>query len=208
MADIKIKCKKCNKEFLVSEYADEVVCSSCGSSFQAKDPEVVEQVAAEKKQALKERVDSGSEGIPQTLSVNEILHGSSVKKKKNAVQGRFVLMLFIFLIVGCLSSICNYTNILPDSYKYFLSSHMPWLFLVLHVLIVFSAFKDNIFDGILSFLLPPYAYYYLFFKSDEYIFKAIYLGLLMGYGVEYFEFIVEKSRDFVDWGNSMLDGDY
>ena len=208
MADIKIKCKDCGKEMSVSEYAEEVVCSSCGSSFRVKNDEEEKQIAQEKRSAMKARSDHGSEGIPQTFSVNEILTNSFVKKKKNALQGTYVRAGIVCLIVSVIASICNYTDVLPPSAKLFLTIHMPWLFIVLHVFVILAAFKDNVFDGILSLILPPYAYYYIFFKSDEYIFKAIFLGLLVGYGVDYFHFVVDSSDNFISWGNRMLDGDY
>ena len=142
------------------------------------------------------------------MSVNEILTNSFVKKKKNALQGTYVRAGIVCLIVAVIASICNYTDVLPPSAKSFLTIHMPWLFIVLHIFVILAAFKDNVFDGILSLILPPYAYYYIFFKSDEYMFKAIFLGLLVGYGVNYFHFVVDSSDNFISWGNRMLDGDY
>jgi DNA-directed RNA polymerase subunit RPC12/RpoP len=208
MADIKTKCKDCGKEMFVSEYAEEVVCSNCGSSFRVKDDEEEKQIAQEKKDALKARSDYGSEGIPQTLSVNEILVNSLVSKKKNVLQGLYFRAAIACLSVGIVSSICNYTDFLPPSAKSFLETHMPWLFIVLHIFIILAAFKDNVFDGVLSLIIPPYAYYYIFFKSDEYMFKAIFLGLLIGYGGNYFRFLIDSSDNFITWGNRMLDGEY
>ena len=208
MADIKAKCKDCGNEMSVSEYAEDVVCSSCGFSFKIKDEAQEEQIAQDKKIAIKARVDNGSAGIPQTLSVNEILKNSFVQKKKNALQGTYVRSGIVCLIVAVVSCICNYTDVLPPDAKLFLTIHMPWLFVVLHIFVILAAFKDNVFDGILSLILPPYAYYYIFFKSDEYMFKAIFLGLLVGYGVDYFHFVIDSSDHFISWGNRLLDGEY
>ncbi len=208
MADIKTKCKDCGKEMFVSEYAEEVVCSKCGISFRVKDDEEYKQIARKKKDAIKARSDYGSEGIPQTLSVNEILANSLVYKKKNALQSAYVRAGIVCLIVAVAASICNYTDFLPPSAKSFLEIRMPWLFIVLHIFIVFAAFKDNVFDGILSLVIPPYAYYYIFFKSDEYMFKAIFLGLLIGYGGTYLHFLIDSSDNIIAWGNRMLDGEY
>ncbi|MDA3799033.1 MAG: hypothetical protein PF692_08125 [Kiritimatiellae bacterium] len=208
MADIKINCKKCDKELSVSEYADEVICSACGHAFVVKDPDSIAKVMEEKRQILKERSDSGSEGIPQSLSVNEILRKTASPKKKSSVHGTFNKMLIIFAVVGLISYMLRYTEIFPAELSYMLKNYMPWTFVVLHFLIIFAAFKDNVFDGTLTLLLPPYAYYYLIFKSDEYVFKAIYLGLLVGYGGDFMFWVVDKNRELIRIGNKFLDGGY
>lgn len=208
MADIKINCKECEKELLVSEYADEVVCSACGHTFMVKDPDSTAQVMAEKRKVLKERVDSGSEGIPQSLSVNEILRKTVSPKKKSVVHETFIKMVVIFIVVGIVSYLLRYTDVFPSELTYMLKNYMPWVFIVLHIFIIFAAFKDNIFDGILTLLLPPYTYYYLIFKSDEYIFKAIYLGLLVGYGSDFIFWVLDRNKELISIGNKFIDGGY
>lgn len=58
----------------------------------------------------------------------------------------------------------------------------PWVLLGIYLWTLLQAFRDSVFSGILSLLVPPYALVYLFLIADSFYARAICGGLLVGIG--------------------------
>jgi hypothetical protein len=78
---------------------------------------------------------------------------------------------------------------------------------ILYIVVVLDAFKDDIFQGLLC-LIPFYAPYYLYFRSDSFYLRAIGGALVVAFGPDAFVSLHEITKSFVDWVDMRLSGDY
>ena len=76
-------------------------------------------------------------------------------------------------------------------------------FAVFYLVIVIEAFTEDIFDGILCFFLPPYTFFYLFFKSTSFVLRAVIVALTAAFGkdiaVASYEYIIQLIKEVADW---------
>lgn len=68
----------------------------------------------------------------------------------------------------------------------------PVIVMIIHFTIVVIAFKDSLFNGLLSLLVPFYSFYYLFIIEGNYYVRAIIGGLLIGIGQDSFVIIYQN----------------
>jgi hypothetical protein len=88
------------------------------------------------------------------------------------------------VVLGAAMWFVRYGEMLPPVYHDAVVHFGPLVILGFHLLVVFKAFEESVFSGILSFLIPPYTYYYLFFLSDDFYLRAVLAGLLVGLGAD------------------------
>jgi hypothetical protein len=92
----------------------------------------------------------------------------------------------------------RYGGFLPAEYLSWFPTYGPYAILVVHVILVLMAFKDGIFQGILCLLIPMYSFYYLFIVTDQFYFRAVVAGLLVGVGVDSAVFFQAKFLDVAE----------
>jgi uncharacterized MnhB-related membrane protein len=85
-------------------------------------------------------------------------------------------------VLGSISGFFRYGGGLSGTETQFLKEYGIFMLLAVHIFIVLKAFKDSIFSGVLSLLVPFYSFYYLFFISDDFILRAVVGALLLGVG--------------------------
>jgi hypothetical protein len=90
----------------------------------------------------------------------------------------------LFIVLGTAMGFLRYGGILPPQHFQMLTEYGPYVVLFVHAVVVLIAFKDGIFQGILCLLIPMYSFYYLFMVTDQFYFRAIVAGLLVGIGID------------------------
>ncbi len=218
MADIKIECKACNKEFRVSEFSDgnSCICPSCG----ADNEKPVAAGTVEKKKPLKLRPKKATgdtvtqESYQQARdasnwNVREQITEDLAKDKKRSFHyaGSWIL----FILLGTATGLLRYGGFLHADNVARIQMYGPFVILAFHVIIVLKAFKDSVFQGIFCLLIPMYSVYYIFLVSDDFYMRAVLAGLLVGAGEdtalflnEKFHVVIGKVNDFIQTGGGSV----
>ena len=72
----------------------------------------------------------------------------------------------------------------PDIHKMFIQGGVGSL-LLLHVSVIFLAFEDDVFSGILCFIIPGYSIYYLFTQADQTLLRGLGAALMIVFGLDF-----------------------
>ncbi len=88
----------------------------------------------------------------------------------------------VFVLLGAGMWMLRYGDVLDARYLNLLIEYGPWSVLIIHGALVLMAFQDNIFQGILTLLIPGYSLYWLFAVCDFFLVRAIVAGLMVGIG--------------------------
>lgn len=99
----------------------------------------------------------------------------------------------VFIVLGSAMGFARYGGMLGSDYTDLLRDYGPWVFIGIYVMLILSAYKDSIFQGILSTLIPFYAIYWLFVVSDAFMVRAVVAGLMAGIGQDTLFFLQEHS---------------
>lgn len=98
----------------------------------------------------------------------------------------------VFFVVGGITGFLRYGDYISSGNLNMIIEYGKWLVLAVYVAIVLAAFKDAVFQGILSLLIPFYGFYWLFFISDAFMMRALVGGVMVGMG-----------QDFCTWFNEV-----
>ena len=79
-----------------------------------------------------------------------------------------------------------------------------WAIMISYVITTLMAFKDNIFNGLLSVAIPMYPFYYLFMNSAAVYFRAVVAGLLAGFGYDFCVFMNKMALSVFDFINHWI----
>jgi hypothetical protein len=110
----------------------------------------------------------------------------------------------LFLVVGGGMYYARYMNGLPAPYAAWLPAYGPYVIILLHIVIILTAFQDTVFQGILCLLIPLYSFYYLFLISDIFYLRALVAGLLVGLGVDSALFFQEVANHTIAVVNAWI----
>jgi DNA-directed RNA polymerase subunit RPC12/RpoP len=201
MADIKINCSKCGVENIVSEYAEvnSIECRACGNkiSIEKKNNKKIISIRKEASPVEPENL-KGEKIVNQLLKEDDAatllnaatLPEKSVFRKQERKQLRkhksfIYIMWLLFLILAGLGVYNRFysliiPNITPDQFKEYGLISIGGLYLIC----VAVAIKDNMFDGLLSIVVPFYCFYYLFDKSSSAFLRAITAAFLITFGFD------------------------
>jgi hypothetical protein len=75
----------------------------------------------------------------------------------------------------------------------------------LHLIIVFRAMSDNMFQGLLCLLVPGWSVVYLLFISDNFYLRAVVFGCLIGIGQDGGKQIYERAAAVMDGISAFID---
>lgn len=184
MADIEIKCPKCSKVVMVSEFADpdSIVCHFCGEKLQK--PETVSTKPKPTLRSLKIQ-----EPVPlvgdKTDVVSEkwrfLKHAGKEKKADRRFRMTYHLAgWIIFIVLGGIMGFLRYEGRYSAAFMGYSKVYGSFVVIAFHILIVLKAFKDSMFQGMLCLLVPLYSFYYLFAVSDDFYMRAVFGGVLVG----------------------------
>lgn len=212
MADIHLKCPKCNAEMKVSEYisAASVPCSSCGyeipvetkakvGTLKLKQKPAKTEVSAEETAAKPFKVPVGDQPAEEprhssSPTLDEIHNKSvSTKEKMKAKRGIAALIAswIVFLVLGAAAFYWRwqYVESLSGPAKEAMIQYGLIGMGAAYLVCILIALKDNMFDGFLSIVVPGYAYYYIFMVSASIFIRAIVGAMFIGIGYDLLLFL-------------------
>jgi predicted RNA-binding Zn-ribbon protein involved in translation (DUF1610 family) len=208
MTDIARKCTKCGAETTVSEAAERFKCPGCGT--------LVSLLQTEEAKAEGKKTPSARARLRVREEVGAKLDGLAPEPRRGLLErkpkpiptrprerdGRSAMIsphhigswILFFVLGGCMAG-CRYGGWLDSFQLETLRIASPIILLVLYLMTLLTVFKDSIFAGILSLLIPPYALYYLLTASDRFMLRGVVFGMLVGIGQYSVEFLT------VEWAN-------
>ncbi len=211
MADIEITCPACGKGVTVSEFAnpDAIACHACGEklSMPARAPT---QTRRGLQVAAKPEPEPEPEPDTEESETHEWRFTTQTRKrpeqKKKVWVGPATLAWLIFSILACGMYFVRFHGVVPALTQNHFDIAGPIIYLAFHATITLKAFKDSVFNGILCFLLPPYALYYLFFVCDDFYLRAVFGGVLVGIGLDAYLFFQTAVLHFFDEAHRFIQG--
>jgi len=186
MADIELKCPKCAKVVTVSEFADHdgMTCSACGEPL--KKSGITGQKEKSKPSLKLAVAKTEEESSGSTEPTKWQISQEAAKKKQPKRKFEMTHLLWSSVIFLVLGGIMGYLRYSPDGFlatnKDLVRTYGPIILLTLHVIIILTAFKDSVFQGVLCLLIPLYSMYYLFNVSDNFYLRSITAVSLIGLG--------------------------
>jgi hypothetical protein len=91
----------------------------------------------------------------------------------------------VFFVVGGITGFLRYGDALSPQHLNMMRDYGIWVVMIVYVMVVLAAYKDSVFQGILSTLIPFYGFYWLFMVTDIFMMRAVVGGLLVGLGQDY-----------------------
>jgi DNA-directed RNA polymerase subunit M/transcription elongation factor TFIIS len=196
MADIDIKCQKCGTVVTISEFADpsSIACRKCGEKLQKPDTPIQKQKPTVKVMK-KEEIDPTNTDTkpPQEWRFHKHVHKEELKGQSAIFTTHHIASWIIFIVLGGLMGWIRYGGLLQPAQLAMLKQYAPFILLGLHIVIILTAFKHSVFQGILGVMIPPYPYYFLFAVADEFYLRAIVGGILVGMGQDALIFVSKES---------------
>ena len=110
----------------------------------------------------------------------------------------------LFLALGVLTAGMRYSGWFHLRYE--MTQYGPWIVLVLHLVIVAIAFKEDLFTGVLCLAIPGYSLYYLVAQSGRPFLTAVVFGFLAGMGEDAFYALRDRSGDYYDTITDLIAG--
>jgi hypothetical protein len=201
MADIILTCKNCGNTITVSEFvsAEFITCRKCNEqvpvpvktpeatpaapklriAVEAPPPPPPEPVAQDKKKNRR--------GIKAAQSNDVRKYLPQAKKRMRVRRVTYfeakVLPWLLFFVLGAILCWLRFwpDAVAPDTLKTVISGGV-WVLLIMHITVICYAFTDDVFYGILCFLIPGYTVYYLYIQSDQMIMRSVMGALLIAFG--------------------------
>lgn len=226
MGDVLVTCESCGHQIKVSEFVDpdSLSCAQCGGRLSLPETtrpddtptltvrqKVAPQPAAEevdeeelkkkKKRRRRHRTRTTGKvgGPPKRKSlVFRISHFEVSEYSLAWVTGLILVPTMIYLRWGEVFK----EQSLEDCKLYGM-----WGLGLVFAVVVLEAFKEEMFDGILCLFFPPYALYYLFFKSDSFFVRAVMIAFMAGFGLDMYLLFVEYFEIALNWSQTTLKGE-
>ena len=103
----------------------------------------------------------------------------------------------VFFVVGGITGFLRYGDALSPQHLNMMRDYSIWVVMIVYVMVVLAAYKDSVFQGILSTLIPFYGFYWLFMVTDAFMLRAIVGGLLVGLGQDYCVWFNEIAQETI-----------
>lgn len=197
MADIQLTCPACGQLQTVSKFVEEPVlaCPACGQALvlpERKDMSLGLRLKRRdpprtREQTVHADVPGSADNIPSFSSLVTRRSASIAHHDTRRVQARALrawLSALVFLVLaGGLAYIRFYGDwpLLPLET---LKLYGLLAIAAAYLLVIGLALRDNMFDGLLSIVVPLYPFYYLFFSSSALFVRALVGALLVAFGYD------------------------
>lgn len=207
MADVIVKCPGCGNEITISEYASPefLTCSKCKSKVTVppRPPSPTElpklKLGLQSAPAAPEPAPSPSSGTESGKDFRQFMPANKRgKRRRRRGGGKHLLWPWILFIVvgGTLAALRFVPGLLPADRLEMLTQAGVAAIFFMHFTIVVYAFADEAFDGVLCAIIPGYSLYFIFFKSDQFHFRALLSALLVAFGWDTSVAIKNFSHEF------------
>jgi hypothetical protein len=185
MPDVSIECPSCGKTITVSEFVDlsQLVCRSCGGRFTVE-PEEDQEGGGNASDAEESGLLQGQPAAAFTPPPAPVVARVKTQPRRRFRWTYQLKCWAVFAGVGILAFLLRYGGILGSDALGLLIEYGPLVVLVLWLYVTFCAFRDSIMAGVLCLLVPFYALYYAFWSLEDYMFRAVYAGVLVGLGFD------------------------
>lgn len=217
MPDVSVVCPQCKASttFSTAVNPDYLMCSSCGRRLPPFPTEAkTSRLKIKKGDSFGPISLSGHEETvaqpPASFSppVHVVRENISRNRRGFHLPHTFWSWLVFLVLAGGLGYLRYGDAIqLTSAQKQMIGQYGALTILAFHFSVVLLAFKDNVFRGILSLLLPGYSFYYIFGVSDLFMLRAIAAGILVGIGEdsaivirEYASHIFEVATNWIQAG--------
>lgn len=202
MADVRIKCAKCGKEMMVSEYvsADALGDCACGAKL------VMPKITQPKRRSTTVRYARDPATIEAETSRPRFRarRSSTLVRIGNWRLSEYGMSWLVFLLLAGALSYVRYSDVLSQAS---LKTYTFWGLIAMalfHGVVIIDAFYNEFFEGLLSFLIPPYSLYYLYFKSDSFALRAIVGGLAIAFGLDMVELCADQLSTYIEDVNRFI----
>lgn len=204
MADIIVTCVQCGNNITISEFvtSETITCMKCKGQVPVPSHQGDPTVPVTRlKLALAKVPEPPPAPVPPPGKYDK-RKAKAVDKKnvqqymprggKQRVRSRkastfevkvlpWLLFVVLLLVFGWL----RYASVLPpDVHQMFIRGGV-WSLLLLHISVICLAFGDDVFSGILCFIIPGYSIYYLFNQADQILLRGLVAALLIVFGWDF-----------------------
>lgn len=202
MPDVNITCPSCGKTITVSEFVDlsKLVCRSCGGLFTAPEPEPAEEEETVG-QAAAQHAPPPEAAKPEPA----VVVAKVVPRPRKRFRWTYQIKCWaVFTAVGLAALVIRYCGVLGKDSLDALIAYGPLAVLGMHFYVTFRAFHDSILAGVLCLLVPFYSMYYVFWTLEDYMFRAVFAGILAGTGADTLAWMYEHGAEILPWINDFL----
>ncbi|MDE0839693.1 MAG: hypothetical protein OSB41_11665 [Kiritimatiellae bacterium] len=103
----------------------------------------------------------------------------------------------VFFVIGGITGFLRYGDVLSPQHMLMIRDYGIWVVMIIYVMVVLASYKDSVFQGILSTLIPFYGFYWLFMVTDAFMMRAVVGGFLVGLGQDYCVRFNEIAQDTI-----------
>jgi hypothetical protein len=193
MPDVVIECPTCGKSITVSEFVDltQLACRDCGTRFTA---EPADAPAGEHTPPVSVDPTPARPAEPAPEAAPVVIAARVSPKQRKRFRWSYQLKCWlVFVVVGAAAALLRYGAILGADTVDFIMSYGWLAVLALHLHITLTAFRDSILSGLLCLLVPFYSLYYVFWSFEDYMFRAVFGGILVGTGADTLGLALEQA---------------
>lgn len=207
MSDIIVTCEQCGNNITISEFvtAETITCMKCKGQvpIPVRQPDPVAVASKLKLSVPKPPPPPAPTVAPPPGKISRKMAKAAAKKdvkrylpqgsNKRRVRSRKVstfevkvlpwLVFFVLLMAfGWLRHVPG--ALAPDILPMFIKGGV-WAILLMHIAVVLLAFGDDVFSGVLCFIIPGYTIYYLFTQADQILLRGLVAALLIVFGMDF-----------------------
>jgi len=196
MADIQFKCPACGRLQTVAEFVEEPVmaCPACGQAMipLERQPGILglklkrRDPPRPREQAVHTDAPGSADNVP-ALPVLMAWRSASLARDAHRIQVhamRVWLSALVFLVLAGGGAYIRFYGGWPGMPLETLKWYGMLAIAVAYLFIIRLALRDNMFDGLLSIVIPLYPFYYLFFSSSALFTRALVGALLVVFGYD------------------------
>lgn len=196
MADIQLTCPACGRPHTVSEFAEEagLACPACGQAMVLPERQPRKTVLELKRRLpprpREQAVPADTPGLAGNLSAvptPAARRSASMVRDTHRVQAHALKVWLSALVFLALAGVLAYIRFYggwPGLPLETLKWYGRLAIAAAYVLIIVLALRDNMFDGLLSIVIPLYPFYYLFLSSSAVFMRALVGALLVAFGYD------------------------
>jgi len=198
MADIMLTCPNCGKQTSVSEYIAEktVTCHACRQALSVPNqPKPSGGGLKLRKLADKSTITTiptwpttgAGNGIPMAAMGQQSKPSASLTRDIRRVRLNRLMQSLSWLVFIALTAVLIFIRFRHGLPAVPLDTIKQWGLIAIgisYLVAIILAVSDNMFDGLLSIVVPFYPLYYLFFISNAIFLRAIVAALLVTFGLD------------------------
>jgi len=209
MADIQLTCPACGQLQTVSEFAEESarVCADCGQAMTLPEPKCGSGLQLKRREPPRAReqavqadgpVPAGNApGLPSLVARRSASMTRNVRRVQAHALSVWLSALVFLVLAGGLAYVRFYGG-WPGVPLETLKLHGMLALAAVYLLVIGLALRDNMFDGLLSIVVPLYPFYYLFFYSSAVFVRALVGALLVAFGYDALLYLQGWSCGLID----------